>query len=495
MKNFCKELNAFFEATTVHGLAYLESRQTKCTRTFWFLVSLAALGIASYFLYQTVTGFDTKYTSTVIETRSIQDFPFPAVTFHPGEYNLKKSFLRKLLNQLEFTRYQEISHVRDNELFLKQFEWLISPMNNEVFDGVEKYLLLEGQKFVKSKQKYIQNDACTLVSLTSRKDAFKKLKKDIRYIFLQNMHKYNNFVDLINVLKNQVSPIIMEAKSQYNLSESEIKSLCKDPQKIKIKSKMETMLLSYLFLFIDKKITEVGAGDLATSSLITGLSRGQFNTKFNYFYLSSHKLITNIYNNLTNASLPLSILEFPSFFVLPNPEKRIMNSIKGHEYKNIKNWIELINIPDEAIRNYHYLWWTYNNNRCNITIVCSNRNRVNCSDPKKYILANKASEFTIVNEIKKNPELGKVIEGYITGHPCKNEDIVKRFKINSICNFHKKIKSNMEGFLKLMMFTKQNPLYLDTEEEYLSLFSDIGRSLAKENYSYQKDKVNNFCRK
>ena len=35
------------------------------------------------------------------------------------------------------------------------------------------------------------------------------------------------------------------------------------------------MLLSYMFLFIDKKNTQLGAGDLATSSLGNGLSRNR----------------------------------------------------------------------------------------------------------------------------------------------------------------------------------------------------------------------------
>ena len=85
---------------------------------------LAAFGIATYFLYQTIEGFDTKYTSTTIEDRSIKEYPFPAVTFDPGEFNSKDAFLRKFLNQFEFTRYKVDSTMRDNEVFGKQFEWL-----------------------------------------------------------------------------------------------------------------------------------------------------------------------------------------------------------------------------------------------------------------------------------------------------------------------------------------------------------------------------------
>ena len=70
---------------------------------------------------------------------------------------------------------------------------------------------------------------------------------------------------------------------------------------------MEAMLLSFMYLFIDRDNTNVGAGDLATGPYQTGLTRGTF------MYKSTHALVTKMYNELVNASLPLSVLEFPSF--------------------------------------------------------------------------------------------------------------------------------------------------------------------------------------
>ena len=37
--------------------------------------------------------------------------------------------------------------------------------------------------------------------------------------------------------------------------------------------------------------------------------------------------------------------------------------------KYINNMIELVNITDEAMRNYHYLWYSHKQNR-NYTILC-----------------------------------------------------------------------------------------------------------------------------
>ena len=117
--------------------------ETKCSKFIWTLIVLTASGVAGYLLYETVSGFDEHYTSTKIETRNIQSYPFPAVTFHPGDYSLKNSLKWTILNHMEFTRVKKENQLRDNKQFMRQFQWLVSPMNNKIFEGVEKYLLSE----------------------------------------------------------------------------------------------------------------------------------------------------------------------------------------------------------------------------------------------------------------------------------------------------------------------------------------------------------------
>ena len=112
MEGLRKEVNDFFSSTSIHGFSYINGTQSKFTRIIWIIIVLFALSVTSYFLYQTVVGFETKYISTTIETKNIQKYPFPAVTFHPGNYNSQKAFLRTFLNQFEFTRYLESSHFR-----------------------------------------------------------------------------------------------------------------------------------------------------------------------------------------------------------------------------------------------------------------------------------------------------------------------------------------------------------------------------------------------
>ena len=78
-----------------------------------------------------------SYTSTTIETKSIQEFPFPAVTFHPGDYSSEDTFKRTLFNQFEFSRYDEQSSLRENEIFMNLYSWLVSPMHTTLFEDLE----------------------------------------------------------------------------------------------------------------------------------------------------------------------------------------------------------------------------------------------------------------------------------------------------------------------------------------------------------------------
>ena len=131
-----REMNDFFASTSIHGFPYISDTHSKSTRIIWTVIVVGGFGITSYFLYNTVDGFSEKHISTTVETRSIKDYPFPAVTFHPGEYNSEKYFLKKFLNEFEFTRYDPSSSVEDNNKFFNLYQWLLTPMKNKIFEVI-----------------------------------------------------------------------------------------------------------------------------------------------------------------------------------------------------------------------------------------------------------------------------------------------------------------------------------------------------------------------
>ena len=503
MGKLLREVNEFFNSTSIHGFSYISDTQTRSTRIIWTVIVIAALGGASYFLYQTVEGFDEKYVSTTIETRGIQEFPFPAVTFYPGQFNSEKGLLRTFLNQFEFTRYvdkrdKNTSPLEDNDKFMNLFGWLISPMHNDLFNDVQEFVLNDktvnnnGKTFLQDKGKIFRNEACSLTALYQKKI---KLDKEIIEIYELNMYKFNFFPDLVKIIKKQVSPIIQDAIRKQNLTKADISKACNDEKNLHYKTKIESLLVSYMYLFIDEKNTVIGAGDLAVAAqnLPTGLSRGDFKTPYSAKYVPTHTLLTNMYNEMFNGSLPVSVLTFPSFFVLPDKifmEKEWKDRQKW-KAKKIKNRLELLNIPDEAVRNYHYLWDTFNNNKKNFTLFClEEKNKAeNCSSksPFEFLLAENPTHFARVASIRKNPAKGILVEGEANEPPCTNPSTIKNFKIEPLCNFFKKLTLNKDPFLTAMMFTKQDPVFLLEEDEIQFMLSNT--SISQFGYSLKKSRV------
>ena len=78
------------------------------------------------------------------------------------------------------------------------------------------------------------------------------------------------------------------------------------------------MLLSHMFLFIESNAIDPGAGDLATGPYQTGLSKASKDFLYTSYYVATNKLLTDLYNDMANGPLPLSVLDFPAFFVMPD---------------------------------------------------------------------------------------------------------------------------------------------------------------------------------
>ena len=138
------------------------------------------------------------------------------------------------------------------------------------------------------------------------------------------------------------------------------------------------------------------------------------------------------------------------------------------------------NISDEAMRNYHFLWTTFNNDISNFTIFCTKKGLFNCSNiPLEFKLAKKKRDFETINSIRDKSIVGEVVEGQATAAPCTYPDTVKKFKIKQICDLHATAVKNIRPFLMLMKFTKQSPVFMEEETEHNSLSAISTESSSK----------------
>ena len=117
-------------------------------------------------------------------------------------------------------------------------------------------------------------------------------------------------------------------------------------------------------------------------------------------------------------------------------------------------------------------------NTCRINICTTDT--FDCS----FLTVESIGDKQIAKAIKKDPSIGKIIDGVVHEPPCRNKVVVQKFKIQNICDLQIKISKNKEAFLNLMAFTKQIPTFIATETSNQSK-----QSLEKFGYTFKENKV------
>ena len=301
-----RELNEFFSSTSIHGFPYIHHDQSRPTRTVWTLFVAVALATATVFLIQTVEDWETKHITTTIETRNVEEFPFPAVTFHPGEFSSERSFLRTFLNQFQLIRSNMSSPIYDNKIFFEQFKTYAKNFkgNRNLFDWVKDYLLIQDNStFINEKKGIVRSEVCSLTSLISTgKMDRKELTKEVIYTLSLNMFKYFGFRNTIGFLTKTMAAKIEGMVEQLNITRPEIEDHCQRAENDAIKKEFEAILLSYVYVFMDETSSEVGYGDLSAEE-----------------YFNTEKLngnLTKIFNSVAGSSLPsrIPVQDISKFF-------------------------------------------------------------------------------------------------------------------------------------------------------------------------------------
>ena len=70
----------YCDSTSIHGLAYLKSSQTFIEKLLWALIIITCFTLAGLLIFAHFKDADENPILTNIETISVQEIPFPAVT-------------------------------------------------------------------------------------------------------------------------------------------------------------------------------------------------------------------------------------------------------------------------------------------------------------------------------------------------------------------------------------------------------------------------------
>ena len=452
LHNTWLELNHFLSSTSIHGLPYLHLTQSRTTRIIWTVLVAAALTTATVFLVQTVGDWNTKYISTTLETQGLETFPFPAVTFHPGEFSSQNDFLRIFLNHFQMTRYEEGSPLYDNNEFMKEFKTFISIFKDRkpLFHWVEKYLLQE-RNFTEKKGGIFRTDVCSLVSLVATGNkSMGNLRTDITHVFNLNIFKYKGFSQVLKFMKAVVSPMIKEMIVTENVTTTEMNSHCREEENKQTKRVVESLLLSYLFTFLDSASAQLGPGDLAAEKYFTK------------DFL--HEKMTEMFNDMTGGSLPVSALSVVQWFA------KVTHRDVQKYLSRFVNYSELpVTISYLAKLRYFYFWKLFLLGEKTLYLVCEKKT---CS-PEDYVPADtKSLKDRVYNYLQDKEKRHRVIQSS-GGTPCQDEHSARELEFGPMCDFVRNVSSNMEPALKLLKYSKQSPTFLESEREDSKVFGSI----------------------
>ena len=450
VQNLRQELNDFLSSTSIHGLPYLA--QSRSTRIIWTILVAAALTSATVFLVQTVGDWSTKHITTTMETQSVERFPFPAVTFFGGDFSSKKAFLRAFLNQFQMTRYDESSPLYDNKKFTESFKKFVNIFDGKsLFYWVENYLL-EEEEFVREKGSIFRQEVCSLVSLLSRGETnLETLRTDIADFFNLNIYKFRGFKDIVIFMRKELSPKITEMIEKENVTKSEMNSLCRAKETEATKREVESLLLSYLYAFMDPVSADVGFGDLATER---------------FFQLDADEIATELFNDMSGGSLPGTLMTLPHWFLKPNND----DMIKLIEDK--KFYLKPLpssEVTELANLRYKYFWTVFNAGAENLFLMCTIEN---CG-PEDFFFIEPGKDEGAKAMLEDEKRKHKVKHAAVKVPPCRDEGQAREFGFQSICDIKKNVSANVETFLKVVKFTKQSPTFLESEQEYLNVFGSL----------------------
>ena len=119
IKPVLREVNSFSEETSIHGFSYLSKHRHWLTKIIWSALLGTALTLAVLMIQQNFIDAENHPLSTTLDTISVTDVPFPAVTIFPGHYGKEMALFKRMFDYLQFERYEETDELRNNTEFLR----------------------------------------------------------------------------------------------------------------------------------------------------------------------------------------------------------------------------------------------------------------------------------------------------------------------------------------------------------------------------------------
>ena len=101
-KMLSNNIKAFLSETSAHGFHYLVNNRNIFERIFWAVIITTGFALAAYINTEALNEARSNPIITTIDTGSVRDVPFPAVTINAGKILNPWGFIEKVLDLLYF---------------------------------------------------------------------------------------------------------------------------------------------------------------------------------------------------------------------------------------------------------------------------------------------------------------------------------------------------------------------------------------------------------
>ena len=252
--NFRITIDEYLRNTTIHGLLYLSECKQLWEKLSWVLVISIASGFAFQMIYTSIDEFEREPIITTLETTSVVNVPFPAITIRGSAQANPWGFTEKIFNMLTFydptdTKVIEQSQQLRNDM-RQIMQEIISKMDNTIKEQRSNWTLEDLISYPKSpdapnlleKQLKTVKYLASILAGISLKDVktANKIENDIKNLLvdaffeepsylmkqfltvkvknmLENYTKYANYTKEISICQNEEKNCMINLRKYYNM--------------------------------------------------------------------------------------------------------------------------------------------------------------------------------------------------------------------------------------------------------------------------------------
>ena len=193
-----KSLAEYFESTTIHGFRYLRVSKTLIERFAWIGIIGTCFILAGLLIWQSIEESHQNPVLTTIETISVKEVPFPAITVDAGIPD-PLGHAEKMFNELAFDFEYRNEILNKNLPDGKDLRQVFDPFLNLVLDKMKFSFKCHQDP---SYPNYVQ-DLANIISLIYFKnpESDEVIDQKLSYIAKESLYKHiENYGEIINLI-------------------------------------------------------------------------------------------------------------------------------------------------------------------------------------------------------------------------------------------------------------------------------------------------------